>query len=122
MYIFPSSSNNFFSGCSLLSLFARSSFPYSFWNSSILLGAVIVNVATSYCASTSDLSCVYFSIRWLITSFSSIRSARLLNALARLLSFLGVYTILNLYYSSISNYLTYLLFNDFVVVKLRRFL
>jgi hypothetical protein len=49
-------------------------------------------------------------------------SDRRLRASALLLSFSGVYIILNLYYPKVSDYLTYHQFRVLVVVKLTKFL
>ena len=83
---------------------------------------LIVRILFSVFASPSNLLLLILSIIVLIISLVPIILCYQLRALALLLSLLGVYTILNLYYPSISAYLTYLQLSTLVVVKLTRFL
>ena len=106
-------------------------FLNSFANRSFLQASLIsrpmsyqktcITVASCF-TSVRLLSFSYFSIGFQLISFATMQSKRLLKASARPLSFPRVYSILNLYCSNNSNYLTYLLLRAFVVVKLNRFL
>jgi hypothetical protein len=83
---------------------------------------VIFVITHSSFAGPKDLSLCCCSMGILTSVGFPIRSCLWLRALALLLSFLGVYTILNLYCLSNSNYRTCCWFNFFVVVKYVRFL
>ena len=93
----------------------------SFYNSSKTRIAIL-KMLLSPLASLSNLST--FLTR--ITSLTIVSSLAMLyyqlKAFTLLLSFLSTYIILNLYYSSFSNYCTYLLISSLVVVNNVRFL
>ena len=93
-------------------------FFYSF--TSILLQ--IYSILLYLCAGLRVLSRFFLRIVVLITSFIPIILLYQLRALALLLSFPSQYIILNLYYSNISNYLTYYQFRVLVVVNYTKFL
>ena len=83
----------------------------------------IRKVAFSSCLLiNSDSSLLILSILWLNDFFVFIWSLRLLSASALSFSFSKIYSILNLYCSSFSNYCTCLLLSFFVVMKCNKFL
>ena len=93
----------------------------AFYNSSST-SFLILRILLSVLASPSNPLSLILSIAVLIVSLVPAISCCQLRALALPLSLLGVYIILNLYYPSISTYLTYLQLSTLVVIKLTRFL
>jgi hypothetical protein len=76
----------------------------------------------TYFASPRDLSLYCYSTVELMISLVPAISDRRLRALALLLSFPRVYIILNLYYPSVSDYLTCRQFRVLIIVKVTKFL
>ena len=85
-------------------------------------GITILRMLLSPLASPSNLSAFLTRITFLTIVGSLAMSCYQLKASALLLSFLGIYIILNLYCSSFSNYYTCLLISSLVVVNNVRFL
>jgi hypothetical protein len=83
---------------------------------------ILIISQLSCLAGPSDLSAFIFSIAKLVISLVPAISDRRLRASTQLLSFPGVYTILNLYYLRSSAHRTCLRFRVLVVVKLTKFL
>ena len=83
---------------------------------------IVINIIALACRTGIKAPSDPFFKNTLFISFLSIRSLRLLKVSALLLSFPGVYIILNLYCPRSSAYFIYRLLSVFVVVKLNKFL